>query len=580
MSATDRRGWGTRSIRPLLAVVGVLVTAAILASAAGASGALLADSPESANDPLSLGTAADRGWNSAEAPPSADAPPPADAPPGQPTEPVDASGGTTVEDGVTRSSTWVDDASRGIRVPAALLERRLSAAVMSVTPAVPTDMRIGDAGCPTGEAPPVVETATPVLSARVVIGRAGHVAQFEVAGTDAPADVRWSSGWVPPSDDRSRYAVEVPTGVLGEGDDASYAWRVRSGDGVRTSAWSDWCGFATDVAPRAPVITPVTERVEAIYVAGTEPSGAVGAEGGFVLAPAGSTDVVAYEYDFGGASAPTTVEADSDGTATVSLRPTEAGATVLAVLAVDRAGHRSAPAEHAFVVADASYVADAPYVPWGLMLADPYRSSCLTGEDRDVINSGTPLLSAIGGHPTGGVVEVRFEVAPVGVPGSPVWASGWLTGRISGDSTSTRVPVGALTAGESYSWRAEARWGAVSSGWSPRCEFELDVVGPVKPTMTPITEGVETIFYDGIASGEIGKEGRFLLDTESDDVVSFRVSTNAGTPTTLPADPDGRAIFSYTPSNWYTVHVTVRAIDRAGNLSVATEYRIEPDDTP
>lgn len=172
---------------------------------------------------------------------------------------------------------------------------------------------------------------------------------------------------VPPGKDNgSRFTADVPAADAPHG--AKLSWRVHTGDGRVTSAWSPWCqvtvdrigpaaepGVSSSMYPSCPVDAPEDD-----CPVGT--GGGLGQTGSFTLtAGAGDTDVAGFRYDLH--DQPSTYVAATSGTATVQVTPPRDGPMDLYVRAVDRAGNvGSVRKQHHFFVKPGA----APVARWRL----------------------------------------------------------------------------------------------------------------------------------------------------------------------------------------------------------------------
>lgn len=119
-------------------------------------------------------------------------------------------------------------------------------------------------------------------------------------------------------------------------DGGVYRWRVRGEDPWDSGEWSQWCEYGVDVT--RPATKPVVSST--VYPPSPQAGGGPGVAGEFTFSADGDPDVTAYRYSLD-QMVWTTVPALSDGTATVTIRPTSAGAKTLIVYSVDRADNPS-----------------------------------------------------------------------------------------------------------------------------------------------------------------------------------------------------------------------------------------------
>lgn len=197
----------------------------------------------------------------------------------------------------------------------------------------------------------------------------------------------------------------------------------------------------------------------------------------------------------------------------------------------------------------------APNTPTTPTTAPP--SACASGSARPYLRSTTPQIFATVSDPDGGLLQAAFEVAQLD---DTVIESGLSAGVQSGSRGFRIVSAGKLVDGGTYKWRARAWDGSLySSGYTPWCEFTVDVTAPAAPTIT------STDYPAGAWRGA-GGAGTFTLADTSSDVDHYLWSVNDPTPSTTTASP-----LTFTPGDgWQTL--SVRAVDRAGNLSPVTTY--------
>lgn len=140
------------------------------------------------------------------------------------------------------------------------------------------------------------------------------------------------------------------------------------------------------------------------------------------------------------------------------------------------------------------------------------------------------------------------------------------------------IPQAQLADGREYAWqvRAEDPDGAVSA-WSPPCTFTTDWTRP----STPPTVSSQLYPPTGTTGGGDGIPGDFTFTANGvQDVVAYeyegigmprgRVNVN---------EPGSPATVSLTPRGAGPRDLSVRSVDRAGNLSEATLYRFWVDST-
>lgn len=119
-------------------------------------------------------------------------------------------------------------------------------------------------------------------------------------------------------------------------------------------------------------------------------------------------------------------------------------------------------------------------------------------------------------------------------------------------------------------WRVRASdgeaWGPWSTGGGQSwCQFRYDDVAPDDPVVSSGDYPDDGAWHDGV-----GVYGTFAFDSPSDDVVTYRYGVN-NTPSPAneldPERPGGPVTLEWKPTDSGPQRVTVRAVDRAGNVS-------------
>ena len=188
----------------------------------------------------------------------------------------------------------------------------------------------------------------------------------------------------------------------------------------------------------------------------------------------------------------------------------------------------------------------------------------LTPTDQSYINDTTPELASYFSDADGDAGNIEYELRDVPTNTLITGANGQGSDVASGARSRWAVPT-ALTNGTQYKFRARANDGDNLSGWSDWSYFSIDTDVPVAPGVA------STDYPSGVWSLTGGASGTFTLTPgASTDVTGYYWSfdtdhpTNhieAGTPTTVDLNPAAGFQELY-----------VRSVDRAGNLSAATEY--------
>jgi RHS repeat-associated protein len=199
----------------------------------------------------------------------------------------------------------------------------------------------------------------------------------------------------------------------------------------------------------------------------------------------------------------------------------------------------------------------------------PATAGCVSGTGRPWIASRTPRLQGTVTDADTANVNVTFEWAQAG--STSTMGTTTFTGVPSNTSPAFTVPAGVFDEGGTYAWRATASDG-VRSGSSPWCEFGVDTAKPGVPT-------VSSSLYPSITTdntwghGGYGQAGTFTFApaTADSDVVAYtyQMDTDTASTTVTVATPTTVQI---TPSEDGRRTLTVRAKDRAGNLSNPNTY--------
>ncbi|MEV0121871.1 LamG domain-containing protein [Streptomyces sp. NPDC050703] len=283
---------------------------------------------------------------------------------------------------------------------------------------VPAELATGGQDCARGAERPYVATR-PQLEAVLRDPDAQPVsAKFEISWRDGAGERHVRSLRTESKSSGSTFSRPVPAEVP---PSTQVSWRVRASDG---SAWGPWssaggkgkCQFVLDdEAPAEPSVS------SAEYPDDDQWHDGVGIRGTFKAASS-SGDTVAYVYRFMGET-PQTVRAEQPGgTAEFSWLPQSDGPGSVTVQAQDRAGNRSAPTTHRFLVKEGGK----PAAHW--RLADPAGSSEATAEagGKAAKAGGGAVFGAEGPARTavGSAVELDGSAEAFLTPGAPAVDTG------------------------------------------------------------------------------------------------------------------------------------------------------------
>ncbi|WUR59791.1 hypothetical protein OHS32_32835 [Micromonospora chokoriensis] len=347
--------------------------------------------------------------------------------------------------------------------------------------------------------------------------------------------------------------VNLPEGTLADGQ--SYVWQARVTDGADYSPWSKKCFFTHDrTAPTAPTVTSSNYPLDT-----TGERGPAGVAGIFTFSGNGNKDVAGFEYSWRelgahGCSAsgdygqlecvnpldrPGSVRANTPGgSATVTLNPIGSGPQTLTVRSIDLAGNVSATVQ--------------------------YRTFLPNSAPEVRVENGAPqwgeevMLKFV---PAPGVTGVReYEISLDGKEPETRHAQEDGTGYFSFVATNPE--------GHQLTVRSHSDNGFVSpeGNW-----FTYFNPGP----------GVKSDVYyspDGSAVGGVGVEGTFTFSSPPGwtDTAAYRYSFDDAEPTEVPADENGRATITWTPTASGYVTLTVYPVRADGTVSRdATWYSFE-----
>jgi RHS repeat-associated protein len=192
---------------------------------------------------------------------------------------------------------------------------------------------------------------------------------------------------------------------------------------------------------------------------------------------------------------------------------------------------------------------------------------CTTACGSPVLtNSLTPQLTANTTDPDGSPLRYDFEVWKGSSPNTSDPAQEAAFGSVnnvsSGSLATWTVPANKLVEGQLYSYRIRVYdgtdYGPWSSGW---VGFNADVTAPATPS-------VSSTQYPAGSTNTLGGSGTFNFSTTSTDLQTWTYWLDGGVATTLPV---GTTSATITPVAGQHV-LSVRAVDKAGNLSPITTY--------
>lgn len=225
-----------------------------------------------------------------------------------------------------------------------------------------------------------------------------------------------------------------------------------------------------------------------------------------------------------------------------------------------------------------------PAVPTKLILQDgAVTRGCTTGSGAPFVTStNRPTLTAVATDPDKKKVKVTFQLY---AGSTKVWEV--VTGfDESGSKFSRTVPAAdALKSGTGYKWRARSTDQddhALSSAWSGWCEFTVDTVKPVAPTIEPLKSGTgfDAIYEKDLERGGKGLRGCFIISRgSSTDVSKVTYSKLDGSAGTTPATlVNGKVTVCHSggaPLTTGPSELTAFTTDMAGNISPTTTYKYD-----
>ncbi|MGW0826207.1 hypothetical protein [Streptomyces sp. NPDC002845] len=206
----------------------------------------------------------------------------------------------------------------------------------------------------------------------------------------------------------------------------------------------------------------------------------------------------------------------------------------------------------------------------------------MRGAERPYVRS-LPTLAAVLRDPDGGSVSAEFEVSWTDGAGDQQVRTLTTTAKSSGSAFSVGAPsdVPAFT---EVSRRVRAHDGTGPGPWSSdggsgACEFVYDTGAPARPSVTSAEYPDDNEqWHDGV-----GVHGTFTVDSASDDTVSYVYEFTGEAPLTAAPDKRGGPVeLRWMPKRSGRATLSVRAVDRAGNVSGPTTYsfRVASGRTP
>ncbi|MEU0561545.1 LamG domain-containing protein [Dactylosporangium sp. NPDC006015] len=211
--------------------------------------------------------------------------------------------------------------------------------------------------------------------------------------------------------------------------------------------------------------------------------------------------------------------------------------------------------------------------------------ACATGSGRPTVRSTAPWLKASVSDPDGdqsGQLSASFALQQWN---GTAWTAvaGWPksdTGVPSGTLAEVGVQDGTIT-GSMARWQVQVSDGlGGSSGWSPWCEFTLDITPPgTRPTVAAADGLYLESPPNDTMRGSAGRSGQFTFGANGEtDVVDYEYQLDAGPKSWVNAvTTGGTATVWVTPTHVGEHVLTVRSRDGAQNASPPKDYRFLVD---
>ncbi|WP_285776892.1 LamG-like jellyroll fold domain-containing protein [Microtetraspora sp. NBRC 13810] len=210
---------------------------------------------------------------------------------------------------------------------------------------------------------------------------------------------------------------------------------------------------------------------------------------------------------------------------------------------------------------------------------------CATGASRPHVNAGTAgfpliLLAKVYDQDEGDTVRAQFRMRrldPAGWTAFPLPGEGRTSAIATSEPRSRQFPVPALSDGVTYSYSGRADDDVDTSAWSDWCEFTVDTTDPV--TLPRITSADYPADTPDEWHGGVGVAGAFTFapGPGDPDVAAFEYAqgdpdeVTAATRVAIPAGQSSVTV-QIAPRRDWTNFVTVRPVDRAGNVGAAATH--------
>ncbi|WP_433345063.1 hypothetical protein [Micromonospora sp. CA-111912] len=270
------------------------------------------------------------------------------------------------------------------------------------------------------------------------------------------------------------------------------------------------------------------------------PGAPAGTEGSFTFKPA-MADVTEYVYAFDYGD-PRTVQADADGSATISYTPANAGHHTIEVFSRTSAGVQSASVGLAFYPASIAPTVASEVYPRNTTGGGPGVPGTFTFAPHSSVTGVTSYVYQFRGEPE------RTVAANADGTASVEWTpsaydneyGGWTELRVR-----ARTAAGVTTDAQYYSFR----------------------VDPQSPLVTSDVFGWQ-------GGAVVGQTGEFVFTAQLPGTTEFVYSFDDGAESTVAAGADGTARVSWAADSPYGHSLTVRSRTAAGVVSGPAYYNI------
>ncbi|WP_261384080.1 LamG domain-containing protein [Streptomyces sp. T12] len=235
------------------------------------------------------------------------------------------------------------------------------------------------------------------------------------------------------------------------------------------------------------------------------------------------------------------------------------------------------------VTPSAAYAAEQSNLPPAVQDLQTQFKDCASGDEPAYVGSPPVLQTRLtdpveddrAGHSE--QLTAEFEIwwsDPDGIEQRRTWTtSPYPVGLVHRTTLQSDIPSDTV-----ISWHVRASDGVAYSPWSSEapgaaCRFVYDDASPAAPVVNSPEYPADTWW-----TGGVGIYGSFTMDSPSADVVEYRYTFLGGpSGTARPAEMGGPATIRYVPLSRGSNILSVQALDRAGRVSMPTEYIFYPN---